>query len=180
VSLLSLRSAGPRVSPTAWVAANATIVGDVELHPDSSVWYSAVLRGDTSPVVLGESSNVQDGSVLHAGITEPVLVGVGVSIGHRAVVHGCTVGDHTLIGMGAIVMTSATIGARSIVAAGSVVTEGMTIPDGCLVVGSPARVRRDLTVQEQAELEMNAVTYVALAASHRDAVSASGGGSTHA
>lgn len=180
MSVLSLRSAAPRVARTAWVADSATIVGDVELQADSSVWYSAVLRGDTSAVVLGEGSNVQDGSILHTGLTEPVLVGAGVSIGHRAVVHGCTVGDHTLIGMGAIVMTSARVGARCIVAAGSVVTEGATIPDGSLVVGSPARVKRELTAEEQAELEKNAATYVALAASHRDATCASGGGSNNA
>lgn len=180
MSVLGLGAGTPRLSDTAWVAPGATVVGDVELRAESSVWYAAVLRGDTSAVVLGEGSNIQDGAVLHAGLTEPVLVGAGVSVGHRAIVHGCTIGDHTLVGMGAIVMTSAQIGARCVIAAGSVVTEGTAIPEGVLVIGSPARVKRDLTVDEQEQLARNAATYVDLARGHRNATPVSERGCSHA
>jgi carbonic anhydrase/acetyltransferase-like protein (isoleucine patch superfamily) len=169
MTILCLGAARPRVHPRAFVAVGAIVVGDVELAADSSVWYSAVLRGDCGLVALGAGSNVQDGSVLHPGIDAPVLIGDHVSIGHRAVVHGCRVGDGTLIGMGALVLTGAEVGAGTVVAAGSVVTEGTTIPSGVLAMGAPAKVRRELSDTERAQLLENAATYAALADAHRDA-----------
>lgn len=150
----------PSVAESAFLAPGAVVVGAVELGVEASVWYGAVLRGDINRIIVGAQSNVQDGSVLHVSDDFPCILGERVSVGHRAVVHACKVGDEVLVGMGAIIMDGARIGARSIVAAGSLVTKGMVVPEGSLVVGAPARVLRPLSAEEQAENAQLALKYV--------------------
>lgn len=158
----------PQVPETAWAAPNATLLGKVTLGESASVFYSAVLRGDMDTITIGERSNIQDGCVAHTDPGHPVVVGAGVSVGHRAVLHGCTVEDDALIGMGAVVLNGAVVGAGSLVAAGAVVTEGMQIPPGSLVAGVPAKVRKELDEDAIESLRQNARTYVDLAARHRE------------
>jgi carbonic anhydrase/acetyltransferase-like protein (isoleucine patch superfamily) len=152
----------------AWVAPSATLIGAVTLGAEASVWYATVLRADHDRITIGARSNVQDGCVMHADPGLPVTVGTGVTVGHRAVLHGCTVEDDSLIGMGAMVLNGAHIGAGSLVAAGSVVLEGTQVPPGSLVAGLPAKVRRPLSEEEQEGLRTNAEEYVELAARHRE------------
>ncbi|KQY60326.1 anhydrase [Aeromicrobium sp. Root495] len=149
----------PRVPASAFVAPNATLVGSVELGEGASVWYSAVLRADNEPIVIGPRSNVQDGCAFHVDQGKPVTLGEGVSVGHNAVVHGATIEDHCLIGMGAVIMNGAVIGAETLVAAGALVTEGMEVPPRSLVAGVPAKVRRELTEAEVEGLHRNAFVY---------------------
>lgn len=159
----------PAVADTAWVAPTATVIGDVTIGERTGVFYSAVVRGDTTTITVGEGSNLQDGVVLHADPDFPCTVGSGVSIGHAAVVHGCTIEDDCLIGMGAVVLNGAVVGRGSMVAAGAVVLEGAQIPPGSLVAGVPGKVRRELTTQEQAGVRENARHYTELTAAHRAA-----------
>ena len=128
------------IQGNAWVAPGACVVGNVTLGDESSVWYNAVIRGDMAPIVVGCGSNVQDGTVVHADAGFPCEIGNGTSIGHNAIIHGCTIGHNTVIGMGAIVMNGAKIGSDCIIGAGSLVTQGTFIPDGMLAFGSPAKV----------------------------------------
>src|SRR5688572_16669276 len=139
----------PKVHPSAYIAPGATVIGDVTLGEESSVWYGAVLRGDINRIVIGPRSNIQDGSVVHLADDLPTLVGELVTVGHKAILHACTVEDEVLVGMGAIVLDGAEIGARSIIGAGALVTGGKKIPPGSLVLGSPAKVVRALTLEEQ-------------------------------
>ncbi len=159
----------PRVAPSAWVAPGAVLVGDVVLGPGSSVWYGSVLRGDVHWIAVGARSNVQDHCVLHVtrGL-HPCVVGDEVTIGHRAVVHGCRVGDGALIGIGAIVLDGAEVGEGAWVAAGAVVTPGSVVEAGTLVAGLPARFRRRLAAEELARQREQALHYVATARAHRD------------
>ncbi|HMH58053.1 MAG TPA: gamma carbonic anhydrase family protein [Galbitalea sp.] len=159
----------PTVDPTAFVASNATLIGQVAVAADASVFYGSVLRGDTDSITIGAGSNVQDNVSMHTDSGIQLVVGSGVSIGHGAVVHGCVIEDDCLIGMGATVLNRAVIGAGSLVAAGAVVLEGTVIPPGSLVAGVPAKVRRELSAEERAGVKLNATHYVALAAAHRDA-----------
>ncbi|MES2737470.1 MAG: gamma carbonic anhydrase family protein [Verrucomicrobiota bacterium] len=152
----------PAVHDSAFIAPGAVVIGAVELGAESSVWYTSVLRGDINRIVVGAQSNVQDGSVLHVSDDHPCILGDRVTVGHRAIVHACTVGDEVLVGMGAIILDGAVIGARSIIAAGALVTKGKVIPEGSLVVGSPARVVRALTPEEQAANIHLALKYVAV------------------
>lgn len=152
----------PEVHATAFVAPGAVVVGAVRLGAESSVWYTAVLRGDINRIVVGAQSNVQDGCVLHVSDDHPCILGERVTVGHRAVVHACTVGDEVLVGMGAIILDGAVIGARSTIAAGALVTKGTVIPEGSLVVGSPARIVRPLTLEEQAANGRLGLKYVAV------------------
>ncbi len=161
--LHSFEDQAPRVHPSAYVSWNAEVVGDVELAEDSSVWYAAVLRGDIAGIRIGRSSNVQDGSVIHVDRGVPCVVGEGVTLGHRVVLHGCTVGDWSLIGMGAVILNGAVIGAQSVVGASALVTQGKTFPPRSLIMGSPARVVRELRDDEVAELREHALAYVDLA-----------------
>lgn len=167
--IVDLDGRRPLVDPTAFLAPGATLVGDVAVAADASIWYGAVLRGDGDSISVGRGSNVQDGCVLHTDAGFPVLVGTGVSIGHRAVVHGCTVEDDVLVGMGAVVMNGALVGRESLVAAGAVVLEGTQIPARSLVAGVPAKVRRPLTDDEVAGVKRNAQVYVERAAHYRRA-----------
>lgn len=146
--------------PDSWVAPNATLVGKVKLEPGASVWFNAVLRGDNELIHIGENSNVQDGTVMHTDMGFPLSVGKGVTIGHNAMLHGCTVGDYSLIGINAVVLNGAKIGKYCIIGANSLIAEGKEIPDGSLVVGSPGKVVRELNEQQMKMLEAGAAHYV--------------------
>ncbi|MCL8026863.1 gamma carbonic anhydrase family protein [Nocardioides bruguierae] len=158
----------PTLDPSAWVAPGAVVVGDVRLGACSSVWYTAVLRADGDTIAVGTDSNVQDGSVLHTDPGFPLTLGDRVSVGHRAVLHGCTVEDDVLVGMGAIVMNGAVVGAGSIIGAGAVLAEGACVPPGSLVLGLPGRVRREVTDAERVTITRNAEQYVRLAGLHAE------------
>lgn len=160
----------PKVDAESFVAPTASVVGDVTLHAGASVWYGAVLRGDVERICVGADSNVQDNCTLHADPGFPVTVGERVSIGHNAVVHGATVEDDCLIGMGATVLNGAVIGAGSLVAAQALVPQGTRVPPGSLVAGVPAKVKRELTEEERQGVTLNGTMYAALAGQHRDAV----------
>lgn len=149
-----------RADSGAMIAEGAVVVGDVRLANDVNVWFGCVLRGDDEPITIGAASNVQDGTVIHVDIGYPTVVGKGVTIGHKAIVHGCVIGDYALIGMGSIIMSGAKIGEKSIVAAGALVPEGADIPPRSLVVGIPGKVRRELTAEELDGLEWRSVHYV--------------------
>lgn len=148
------------VNKGAWVARNATVVGDVILEENASVWYGAVLRGDRGTIQIGEGSNVQDNCVIH----EHTIIGKHCTIGHGAIVHGCTMGDHSMVGMGAIVLTGAKIGSYCLIGAGAVVTSKMDAPDGSLILGSPAKIIKEISPEMRAEIEKDAAIYVQLAA----------------
>jgi carbonic anhydrase/acetyltransferase-like protein (isoleucine patch superfamily) len=158
----------PRINQSSWVAPGAVIVGDVTLHAEASVWYNAVLRGDNTPIVIGEGTNLQDGVVVHTDPTAPVTLGRGVSVGHNAVIHGATVEDDCLIGMAATLLNGCVIGSGSLVAAGALVTEGMIVPPGSLVAGVPAKVRRELSADERASIQRNAEVYLSHVRRHRE------------
>jgi carbonic anhydrase/acetyltransferase-like protein (isoleucine patch superfamily) len=168
--LVALGERRPDVAPDAWVAPGAVLVGTVRLEARASVWYGCVLRADGSDIEIGARSNLQDGTVAHADDHGGVRLGADVSVGHRAVLHGCTVEDGSLIGMGAILLTGSHVGAQSLVAAGAVLREGMVVPPGSLVAGVPAVVRRPLTPEELERVRLNAVTYLELTELHRGAV----------
>jgi carbonic anhydrase/acetyltransferase-like protein (isoleucine patch superfamily) len=157
----------PVVDASAFVAPNATLIGNVILAADSSVFYGCVLRADTDSISIGAGSNVQDNVSMHTDTGLQLVVGAGVSIGHGAVVHGCVIEDDCLIGMGATILNRAVIGAGSLVAAGAVVLEDTVIPPGSLVAGVPAKVRRELSAEERAGVKLNATHYLGLAAAHR-------------
>ena len=161
MAIYQLEDITPDVHATAWVADSAEVIGRVTLAENASVWYGAVLRGDNDRITIGANSNVQEGCVLHADPGKPLVVGQGVTIGHQVMLHGCTVGDHTLIGIQSVVLNGARIGRHSIVGAGSLVTEGKEFPDGVLIVGSPAKVVRQLTPEQIAGLQASATHYVA-------------------
>jgi carbonic anhydrase/acetyltransferase-like protein (isoleucine patch superfamily) len=160
----------PRIDPSAWVAPGAAVVGDVELGVDSSVWYGCVLRGDVERIRLGHSSNIQDLGMVHVTSGRfPALIGDRVTVGHRAVVHGCRVGDEALIGIGAVVLDGAEIGEGALVAAGAVVTPGSVIAPRSLAMGIPARVVRELSDAERKEQVERTLRYVETARKHREA-----------
>jgi carbonic anhydrase/acetyltransferase-like protein (isoleucine patch superfamily) len=150
----------PKLDPTAWAAHNATLIGDVQLGANASVWFNCVLRGDNDSLIVGADSNVQDGSVLHTDPGLKLVIGRGVTIGHMVMLHGCTIGDDSLIGIGAVILNNAKIGANSIVAAGSLVPERKVYPEGVLLMGSPAKVVRELTPQERQIIRIDAQHYV--------------------
>lgn len=158
----------PKVAPDAFVAPTSALIGDVTLGAGASVWYGAVLRADNDSITVGASSNVQDNCTLHADPGFPVSVGERVSIGHNAVVHGATVEDDCLIGMGATVLNGAVVGAGSLVAAQALVPQGMRVPPGSMVAGVPAKVKRELTAEEREMLTFNGTHYVETAKAHRE------------
>jgi carbonic anhydrase/acetyltransferase-like protein (isoleucine patch superfamily) len=159
----------PRVDPEAFTAPMSVVIGDVTLHAGASVWYGAVLRADFGPIVIGADSNIQDNCTLHVDPGFPITVGERVSVGHNAVLHGATVEDDCLIGMGATVLNGAVIGAGSLVAAQALVPQGMQVPPGSLVAGVPAKVKRPLTEEERQGLTLNGTFYVDLAKTHKQA-----------
>ncbi|MEV0918397.1 gamma carbonic anhydrase family protein [Streptomyces sp. NPDC049967] len=159
----------PDIDPSAFTAPTSVVIGEVTMAAGSSVWYHAVLRADCGPIVIGAGSNIQDNCSVHVDPGFPVTVGERVSVGHNAVLHGCTVEDDVLIGMGATVLNGAHIGTGSLVAAQALVPQGMRVPPGSLVAGVPAKVKRQLTQEELDGVKFNAVGYVELAKAHRAA-----------
>ncbi len=160
----------PDLDPTAWVAPGAVVVGRARLRARSSVWYGAVVRADGDAIELGEGSNLQDGCVVHADPGYPAVIGSGVVVGHRAVLHGCTVEDGVLVGMGAVLLNGVRVGQGSLVAAGAVLLGGTEVPPGSLVAGVPARVRRPLTDEERERARRGAEGYVQRAREHAEAI----------
>ncbi|NMZ99942.1 gamma carbonic anhydrase family protein [Pseudomonas lundensis] len=146
--------------PDSWTAPTATLIGRVRLEEGASVWFNAVLRGDNELILIGKDSNVQDGAVMHTDMGYPLTLGTGVTIGHNAMLHGCTVGDYSLIGINAVILNGAKIGKHCIIGANSLIGEGKVIPDGSLVMGSPGKVVRDLTDEQKALLQASAAHYV--------------------
>jgi carbonic anhydrase/acetyltransferase-like protein (isoleucine patch superfamily) len=144
-----------------FVAPNATLIGSVIMHPGSSVWFNVVVRGDNDPITIGPESNVQDLSVLHTDPGLPLTIGRGVTVGHKVMLHGCTIDDYSLIGINAVILNRAKIGKYCIIGANSLITEGKEIPDGSMVMGAPGKVVRQLTEQERQRLHLSAAGYVA-------------------
>jgi carbonic anhydrase/acetyltransferase-like protein (isoleucine patch superfamily) len=167
VAIYRLAEYTPRLAPGAWVADSATVIGRVELGEGASIWYGCVLRGDNDAMRIGRSSNVQDGSVLHTDDGIPLELGEGVSVGHQCMLHGCTVGDGSLIGIQSVILNRARIGRHCIVGAGALVTEGKEFPDGAMILGAPAKVVRMLTPEEIARVAGIAAHYVEQAQRHR-------------
>jgi carbonic anhydrase/acetyltransferase-like protein (isoleucine patch superfamily) len=160
MAVYQLDALTPQIADSAWVADNAQVMGDVQMAADSSVWFSSVVRGDTATIHIGEGSNIQDGSVLHADHGVPLTIGKHVTVGHMVQLHGCTIGDESLIGIGSIVLNGAKIGKNCLVGAGSLVTEGKEFPDGSMILGSPAKVVRQLTPEQIEGLRRSAQGYV--------------------
>lgn len=152
----------PRIDTTAFVAPNSTVIGDVVLGENTTVWYNAVLRGDIDSIVVGDNTNIQEGCILHCKKGADVKIGSHVTVGHGAILHSCHIGNNTLIGMGAIVLDDSVVGNNCLVAAGSVITPRTKIPDGSLIAGSPAVVKRVLSEQEIEEIKHNANEYISL------------------
>ena len=150
----------PDIHESAWIADSAQVMGAVSLHANTSVWFNAVIRGDTETITIGEGSNIQDLAVIHADNGLPVVVGKHVTVGHQVMLHGCTIGDESLIGIAAVVLNGARIGRNCVVGAGSVVTEGKEFPDGSLIMGTPAKVVRELTHEQIECLRMSAKHYM--------------------
>ncbi len=160
MAVYELDGVAPRVDPTAWIADSAEVMGNVHLGPDASVWFGCVLRGDTESMHIGEGSNIQDLSVLHADFGQPLHIGRHVTVGHKVMLHGCTIGDESLIGIGAVVLNGARIGKNCLVGAGALVTEGKQFADGSMIVGAPARVVRQLTPEQIEGLRQSARHYI--------------------
>lgn len=164
--ILEFEGKTPQIHPSAWVAPTAVIIGDVEIGPDSSVFYGAVLRGDVNKIRIGARTNIQDNSVLHVDEDAPCTLGDDVTVGHMALVHGTTVGDGTLVGMKSALLSRSVVGAGALIAAGAVVLEGQEIPDKSLAAGVPAKVRRELSDEQSASFIPHAGRYVELAKRH--------------
>ena len=160
MSLYQLDDISPRLADTAWVADSAQVMGNVELAADTSVWFGAVLRGDTEVIRVGRGSNIQENAVVHADIGFPVTIGENVTVGHQVMLHGCSIGDGSLIGIQAVVLNGAKIGKHCLVGAGALVTEGKEFPDGSMIIGAPAKVVRQLTPEQMAGLDRSAEHYV--------------------
>ena len=158
--LIAYQSTMPRIHPSAFIAEGAMIIGDVAIGEKSSVWFNCVLRGDVDRIEIGARSNIQDGAVVHMDKNFPAIIGDDVTIGHGAIIHGCTIGDGAMISMGAIILTGAKIGTGGIVGAGAVVREGQEIPAKSLTVGIPARIKRDVTAEELERIRLGKDDYV--------------------
>ena len=160
MAVYALDGISPALDPDSWVAHSADVIGKVRLAEHASIWFGAVARGDNEWIEIGTGSNVQDGCVLHSDMGAPLKIGRNCTLGHRAVVHGCSIGEQTLVGMGAVILNRAVIGARCLIGAHALIPEGKIIPDGSLVVGAPGRVARALSVEEQEKLLHAAHGYV--------------------
>lgn len=160
MAVYELDGIAPNMADSAWVADSAQVMGEVHVGADASIWFGTVVRGDTSSIHIGEGSNVQDASVLHADLGMPLVIGRHVTVGHQVMLHGCTIGDETLIGIGAIVLNGAKIGKNCLVGAGALVTEGKEFPDGSMILGSPARVVKPLTAEQIQSLRQSAQHYI--------------------
>jgi len=159
MTIYQLNHVTPHIAESAWIAGSAEIMGNVTIGADASIWFGAVVRGDVERITIGADSNVQDGSVLHADVGQPLIIGERVTVGHRVILHGCTIGDESLIGMGAIVLNRARIGRHCLIGAGALVTEGKEFPDGSMIVGSPAKVVRQLSAEQIEGLRHSAEHY---------------------
>jgi carbonic anhydrase/acetyltransferase-like protein (isoleucine patch superfamily) len=168
MAIYELDGVAPRLHPTAYVADSAEVIGNVELAEGASVWFGAILRGDNDLMSIGKGSNVQDGSVLHSDPGYPLTLGADVTIGHMVMLHGCTIGDGTLVGIGAIVLNGAKIGRNCLVGAGALVTEGKEFPDNSMIVGAPAKAIKALTPEQAARMRHAATHYVDNAARYRN------------
>ena len=160
MALYQLDDLAPALADTAWVADSAQVIGNVTLAEGSSVWFGVVIRGDTEAISVGRASNIQDNSVLHADHGMPLVIGEQVTVGHQAMLHGCTIGDGSLIGIGAVVLNGAKIGKNCLVGAGALVTEGKEFPDGCMILGSPAKAVRQLSEAQVEALKLSAQHYM--------------------
>ncbi|MDP1739926.1 MAG: gamma carbonic anhydrase family protein [Polaromonas sp.] len=160
MAIYQLDELTPSIHHTAWVADTAQVMGNVDLAEGSSVWFGVVIRGDTETISVGKGSNIQDNSVLHADMGMPLVIGENVTVGHQVMLHGCTVGDGSLIGIQAVVLNGAKIGKNCLVGAGSLVTEGKEFPDGSMIIGSPAKAVRQLTPEQIEGLKMSAQHYM--------------------
>jgi len=160
MAIYELDGVAPQVAASAWVADSAQVMGNVVLGEDASVWFGTVIRGDTESITVGAGSNVQDASVLHADIGKPLVIGERVTVGHQVMLHGCTIGDESLIGIGAIVLNGAKIGRNCLVGAGALVTEGKEFPDGSMIIGSPAKAVRQLSPEQIEGLRQSAQHYI--------------------
>ncbi len=160
MAIYELDGVAPQVAASAWVADSAEVMGNVVLAEDASVWFGTVVRGDCESIHIGAGSNVQDASVLHADVGQPLVVGDRVTVGHKVMLHGCTIGDESLIGIGAVVLNGARIGRNCLVGAGALVTEGKEFPDGSMILGSPARVVRQLSPEQIEGLRQSARHYM--------------------
>ncbi len=170
MTLYRLGDLEPALEPGAWAAPSADLIGDVRLAARASIWFGAVVRADNTPIVIGEETNLQDGSVGHSDPGAPLTVGARVTIGHQAIVHGCTIADDCLIGMGARILNGAVLAPDCLVGAGALITEGKTFAAGSLIVGSPARVVRMLTDEEKAAIRVSAAHYAEKAARYASAL----------
>jgi len=162
--LYSFDDAEPQLAPDAWVAPSADLIGDVRLAKRASVWFGAIIRADNTPIVIGEETNIQDGAIGHSDPGVPLTIGARVTVGHQAILHGCTIADDCLIGMGAKILNGAVLESECLVGAGALITEGKHFESGSLIVGSPARVVRDLTNEERHALRVSAAHYAEKAA----------------
>lgn len=160
MAIYELDGMAPDMADSAWVADSAQVMGRVRLGQDCSVWFGAVVRGDSESISIGDGSNIQDASVLHADLGKPLVIGRNVTVGHQVMLHGCTVGDESLIGIGAVVLNGARIGRNCLVGAGALVTEGKEFPDGSMIIGSPAKAVRALTPEQIEGLRQSARHYV--------------------
>lgn len=160
MALYQLDDLTPTVHESAWVADNAQVMGDVKLAENSSIWFGVVIRGDTETITIGRGSNIQDNSVLHADHGMPLNIGENVTVGHQVMLHGCTIGDGSLIGIQAVILNGAKIGKNCLVGAGSLVTEGKEFPDGCMILGSPAKAVKQLSPEQIQGLKMSAQHYM--------------------
>ncbi len=157
----------PNIDKSAFIAESVDVIGKVTINKNANIWFCSVLRGDVNEIVVGENTNVQDGSVVHVSTNYPTIIGDNVTIGHKAIIHGCTIGDNTLIGMGSIVLDGAEIGEYTLLGAGSLVPPGKKIPSGVLAMGSPAKVIRELSDKEKENLVESALKYVELANNYK-------------
>ncbi len=160
MSIYQLGDHTPEIAASSFVADSATVIGKVSLHEHTSVWFGATLRGDNERITIGANSNVQEGTVMHTDLGYPLTVGSNVTIGHQAMLHGCTIGDGSLVGIQAVILNGAVIGKGCLVGAGALVTEGKSFPDHSLIIGAPAKVARQLTPEEVAALQGSADSYV--------------------
>ena len=160
MAIYALGDKTPDLAPDAYVADSASVIGNVVMHESSSVWFGAVVRGDNETIVIGKRSNVQDNAVLHSDPGSPLHIGEGITIGHQAMVHGCTIGDNTLVGIGATILNGAKIGKNCIIGAHALITEGKVIPDGSMVMGAPGKVVKELGPQHIIMLQGGAEVYV--------------------
>lgn len=165
--MISYRNHNPKVDASVFIAENAVIIGQVTVEADANIWFGTVIRGDINSIHIGKETNIQDNSTIHVGYKEPTVIGNQVTVGHNCIIHGCTIGHNSLIGMGSTILNGAKIGRNSIVGANSLVTMHKVFPDGVLIMGSPAKVIRDLSGEEIMGLGKSATNYVALAKEYK-------------